>query len=174
MSDEPMPSATYDLFVQAMAERKQILCTYGGYPRQPCPIILGHSQGQERALTYQFGGDSASGLPPRGDWKCLFLARVSNVQLGDGPWHTGDSHIQRQRAFKSSTSTSTRSAPTTQSAACAPNVDSASDPSPTNRAAPAGCLLLAQGSARELRAAANDNMARIIGKPAAGGGLGEP
>jgi hypothetical protein len=48
-----MPSATYDLFVRAMVERKQILCTYGGYPRQLCPIILGHSQGQEKALTYQ-------------------------------------------------------------------------------------------------------------------------
>ena len=96
----PMPSATYDLFVRAMVERKQILCTYGGYPRQLCPIILGHSQGQEKALTYQFGGQSASGLPPRGDWKCLFLARVADVQLRDGPWHTGGRHTQRQRCVQ--------------------------------------------------------------------------
>ena len=96
----PMPSATYDLFVRAMVERKQILCTYGGYPRQICPIILGHSQGQEKALTYQFGGQSASGLPPRGNWKCLFLARVGDVQLRDGPWHTGDRHTQHQRCVQ--------------------------------------------------------------------------
>ena len=83
-----------------MVERKQILCTYGGYPRQLCPIILGHSQGQEKALTYQFGGQSASGLPPRGNWKCLFLARVADVQLRDGPWHTGGRHTQRQRCVQ--------------------------------------------------------------------------
>jgi hypothetical protein len=92
-----VPSSTYDLFVQAMAERKQILCSYGGYHRELCPVILGSSRGEEKALTYQFGGQSESGLPPGGAWKCLFLAKVSNVELRDGPWYAGDSHTQRQR-----------------------------------------------------------------------------
>jgi hypothetical protein len=101
MSNKPVgPSSTYLLFAQAMADRKQILCTYNGYPRELCPIILGHSQGQEKALTFQFGGESDSGLPPGGDWKCLFLAKVSNVQLRDGPWYAGDRHSQRQRCVE--------------------------------------------------------------------------
>ena len=95
-----MASPTYDLFVQAMVERKQIHCTYNGYHRGLCPIILGHSAGQEKALTYQFAGESESRLPPGGDWKCHFLAKVSNVQLRDGPWHAGDSHTQRQRCVE--------------------------------------------------------------------------
>jgi hypothetical protein len=99
-AEPPMPSATYDLFVESMIERKQILCTYGGYRRQLCAIILGHSQGQKKALTYQFGGESASSLPSRGDWKCLLLGKVSDVQLRDGPWHAGDSHTQRQRCVQ--------------------------------------------------------------------------
>jgi hypothetical protein len=70
-----MPSPTYRLFAQAMAERKQILCRYDGHPRELCPIILGHSQGQEKALTFQFGGGSSKGLPPGGQWRCLFLAK---------------------------------------------------------------------------------------------------
>jgi len=89
-------STTYDLFEQAMRERKQVVCMYGGYRRELCPIVLGHSQGQEKTLTYQFGGDSSSGLPPRGEWRCLFLARVSDIQLRDGPWHAGTSHQQPQ------------------------------------------------------------------------------
>jgi DNA-binding transcriptional regulator YiaG len=94
VSDEPVaPSPSYLLFAQAIVERKQILCGYKGYRRELCPIILGHYQGQERALTYQFGGQSESGLP---DWKCLSLAKVSDVQLRDGPWYAGDSHTQRQ------------------------------------------------------------------------------
>ena len=91
-----MPSATYLLFAKAMRERKQIVCTYRGYTREVCPIILGHSQEREKALTFQFGGGSSSGLPEGGEWRCLFLSEVSNVSLCDGPWLSGGSHLQRQ------------------------------------------------------------------------------
>jgi hypothetical protein len=91
-----MQSATYDLFVEAMASRKQILCTYDGYRRELCPVILGHSQGQEKALTFQFDGSSRTGLPPGGEWRCLFLAKIGDVRLREGPWHAGDSHTQPQ------------------------------------------------------------------------------
>ncbi len=99
VSDErPVSSSTYNLFAQAMAERKQILCTYNGRRREFCPIILGHSQGEEKALVFQFGGESR--LPPGGDWKCFFLAKVSNIQLRDGLWYTGGRHSQRQRCVE--------------------------------------------------------------------------
>ena len=91
-----MPSRVYDLFAQAIARRQQVLCVYDGYPRELCPIILGHSQGQEKALTYQFGGRSKSGLPPGGEWRCLWLTKVSKAQLRDGPWYVGSSHTQSQ------------------------------------------------------------------------------
>jgi hypothetical protein len=90
------PSAVYRLFAQAMRERKQILCTYGGRQRELCPIILGHAQGQEKALIFQFGSDGARGLPPGGEWRCLWLAKVGDVSLRDGPWHAGDSHRRPQ------------------------------------------------------------------------------
>jgi uncharacterized protein (DUF4415 family) len=89
-------SSAYKLFEEAMTSRKQILCTYNGHPRELCPIILGHSQGQEKALTYQFGGQSEKGLPPGGQWRCLWLSKVSNIRLRDGPWHAGDRHNQPQ------------------------------------------------------------------------------
>jgi hypothetical protein len=79
-----------------MAGRKQVLCLYDGCCRELCPIILGHSKGKEKALTYQFGGQSRSGLPPGGEWRCLWLDRVSNVELRDGLWHTGKAHKQPQ------------------------------------------------------------------------------
>ena len=91
-----MGSPTYELFRNAMAERKQIVCVYDGCRRELCPIILGHSQSEEKALTYQFGGQSRSGLPPGGEWRCLWLSRVSKVELCDGPWHSGSSHKEPQ------------------------------------------------------------------------------
>jgi hypothetical protein len=91
-----MRSATYALFEQAMRMQKQVVCMYGGYRRELCPIILGLSQGQEKALTYQVGGASKSGLPPRGEWRCLWLSKVSEAGLRDGPWMAGASHNQPQ------------------------------------------------------------------------------
>src|SRR5437763_10781575 len=67
-TEEPGLSQNYRLFEQTMIERKQILCMYDSYHRELCPIILGHSQGEEKALTFQFSGDSRSarddGTPP--------------------------------------------------------------------------------------------------------------
>ena len=93
-TEPPIPSETYRLFEQAMIERKQVLCDYDGYLRELCPIILGHSESKEKALTYQFAGKSTRTLPRGGAWRCLFLDKVSNVQLREGPWYSGDSHTQ--------------------------------------------------------------------------------
>lgn len=68
-----MPSATYELFARAMAERKPVLCIYGGYRRVVCPIILGHTRGEEKTLAFQIGGE-----------------------LHDGAWRSGASHQQAQ------------------------------------------------------------------------------
>ena len=77
-----------------MRSRKQIACTHNHYRRELCAIILGHSRGKEKALTFQFGGQSSQGLPPQGAWRCLWLAEVTDVELRDGPWFAGDRHTQ--------------------------------------------------------------------------------
>jgi hypothetical protein len=92
-----MSSRNYALFEQAMRLRKPVFCIYDGYPRELCPIILGHSQGEEKALTYQFGGQSKAGLPHGGQWRCLSISRVSNAKLHSGPWRAGSRHIKPQR-----------------------------------------------------------------------------
>jgi hypothetical protein len=96
----PVPSSAYNLFEQAMTSRKQVLCSYDGYHRELCPVILGHTNGQEVALAYQFAGQSKSSLPTKGQWKCFLLSKVSNIQLRDGPWHAGSSHTSPQGCVK--------------------------------------------------------------------------
>ena len=95
MSRKPASQA-YRLFAQAMRKHQQITCVYRGHRREICPIILGHTAGQERALTYQFGGQSSQRLPARGAWRCLSLSEVTNVALRDGPWCSGDAHRRPQ------------------------------------------------------------------------------
>ncbi len=61
-----------------------------------CPIVLGHTKGVEKALVYQFAGESSSGLPRDGVWKCFDVSKMKDVTLRDGPWRTGTAHRQAQ------------------------------------------------------------------------------
>jgi hypothetical protein len=75
---------------------KQITCTYHGYYRELCPHVLGTKRGAEQALAFQFGGQSSSGLPPGGEWRCLKLNEVEGATMREGPWHTDHSHLKPQ------------------------------------------------------------------------------
>ena len=89
-------SQAFRAFHRAILERKQVTCRYQDAEREVCPHILGHSSGAEKALVFQFGGESSKGLPPGGQWRCLFLADVSEVALRDGAWHSGKGHRTTQ------------------------------------------------------------------------------
>jgi hypothetical protein len=49
------------LFAWATENRSRLLCIQNGYQREICPIILGHSDGMEKALVLQVGGDASEG-----------------------------------------------------------------------------------------------------------------
>jgi hypothetical protein len=93
-------SETFKAFHRAILERKQITCTYSGAYREVCPHILGHSAGAEKALVFQFGGETTTKLPPGGEWRCLQISEVRNVKLRDGPWHTGKGHRTTQKCVE--------------------------------------------------------------------------
>ncbi|WGD56196.1 hypothetical protein QA641_21250 [Bradyrhizobium sp. CB1650] len=93
-------SSTYELIARAMIERQQVLCFYQGYPRAICPAILGHTNGEEYTLAFQFYGGSSKGLPPEGEWECFKVAEMNNVELRSGEWRTGSSHRERQQCVK--------------------------------------------------------------------------
>jgi hypothetical protein len=95
-----MPSNTYEIFRQAIVAKKQVTCTYHGLSREICPHTLGHTDGHEQALSFQFAGQSSKGLPPGGEWRCMKLAGVSNAALRTGEWHTADDHSRPQTCVK--------------------------------------------------------------------------
>jgi hypothetical protein len=92
-----MQSATYSLIRAAIGNERQITCTYQGYYREICPHIIGRKDGDERLLAFQFGGNTSSGLPPGGAWKCFSIAEMNDVKARDGRWHTGTSHSTSQK-----------------------------------------------------------------------------
>jgi|tagenome__1003787_1003787.scaffolds.fasta_scaffold20983113_4 hypothetical protein len=91
-----MTASLYHLFAWAIEDRRQIFCTYDGYRREMCPIILGHSDGRAKALVWQFGGETSKGRDRGLGWKCLFLAGITNAKLVEGEWKAGSRHQQNQ------------------------------------------------------------------------------
>jgi hypothetical protein len=94
-----MSSRIYQFFAEAMAARRPVACIYQGHPRTVCPVILGHSDSVEKALTWQIAGQSSQG-PVHGQWKCLTLSEVEKPAIVDGPWRTGKHHRRAQSCVK--------------------------------------------------------------------------
>jgi predicted nucleic acid-binding protein len=90
-------SANFTLFHRAILERKQVACICNGLYREICPYILGHKNGVEAALAFQFGGESAKGLPTKGEWRCFRLTDVREAETRNGQWYGDARHRKTQK-----------------------------------------------------------------------------
>ena len=89
-----MPSATYNVFRNAILAEQQVVSSYDGRHRELCPHIIGtNKRGEEVVLAWQFAGQSSGKLP---QWRCLRLANVKDARARDGRWHEGGSHRREQ------------------------------------------------------------------------------
>lgn len=68
------------------------------------PHKLGWNRGgQLRALCYQYGGESASGLQSQNalaNWRCLALEKLSAVEWLDDVWRSAPNHSQPQTCIE--------------------------------------------------------------------------
>lgn len=88
--------AAYDIIADAIRTKKQITASYQGRYREMCPHVIGRKNGRPQALFFQFAGESKSGLPPGGEWRCIPIEQLEQVQSREGPWHTGANHSRPQ------------------------------------------------------------------------------
>jgi predicted DNA-binding transcriptional regulator YafY len=90
-------SESYRRIWQAARTRKQVTFTYGGHYREVCPHIVGYKQSRDAAvLAFQFGGTSSKGLPPKGEWRCFTIDKMTDIQTRSGRWHSGEGHSKTQ------------------------------------------------------------------------------
>jgi hypothetical protein len=82
----------------AIEQRRPLGAGYHGYDRLMCPHLLGwNAEGGRRLLSYQYGGDSKSGLGPPGskdNWRCMALDELKDVEVLTGPWHTAENYAR--------------------------------------------------------------------------------
>ncbi|HUF55811.1 MAG TPA: hypothetical protein VMM55_04545 [Thermohalobaculum sp.] len=91
-----MAGNAYAVLRQAILDRSQVACIYKGLPREICPHVIGLKNGREKVLSYQFAGQSSKGLPPQGEWRCMFVDEITDAVGRAGEWHTSGPHTQPQ------------------------------------------------------------------------------
>jgi hypothetical protein len=90
-------SAAFGLLSESILKRTPVTLNYNGVRREVCPHILGHTNGHERVLVFQFAGVTRSRLPAGGEWRCLRLEEISDIELRNGDWRGGKYHRAVQR-----------------------------------------------------------------------------
>jgi hypothetical protein len=99
-----MSSPNYQTIRNAILNKQQVVATYNGYVREMCPHALGHKNGIEQALFYQFAGDSSKGRitsDSKNNWRCLTIAELKNISVQDGGWHTFENHSRPSKCIDS-------------------------------------------------------------------------
>lgn len=87
-----MPSESYIRCSEAILGYQQLHFTYRDRLREVCPHVLGFTKGREMLLGYQFAGETNTGLPVGGEWRCFQVTEMHGIEMRDGTWHSGDSH----------------------------------------------------------------------------------
>lgn len=86
---------TYQLIRNAIEKKQQITAMYNGHYRELCPHAIGTKNGKEQAMCFQFAGTSRQGGITRDstdNWRCIEIAKLKDVAVRDGEWHTASNH----------------------------------------------------------------------------------
>ncbi len=82
----------YGTIYAAIAQKAPIIATYNGHRRVLCPHALGTKRGRSQALFFQIAGGSNSGLGAGGEWRCLVLEKLTDVDFYPCQWYSGGNH----------------------------------------------------------------------------------
>ena len=91
-----MPTPAYQTIRDAILHKTPLTCWYADKRREICPHVLGRKNGRAQVLAFQFAGDSTSGLPPGGEWRCMPLAAITRIAVREGPWRTDPTAVRPQ------------------------------------------------------------------------------
>jgi hypothetical protein len=83
-----MDTDAYSILAEAINSKQQVVARYHDEERIFSPHALGTKGNITHVLVYQYAGGSRSGLPPEGEWRCLDVDELSDIQLEPGAWHT--------------------------------------------------------------------------------------
>jgi hypothetical protein len=78
----------YQTLAEAIATKQQVVARYHGQERIFSPHALGTKRGATHVLVYQYAGGSQTSIPSEGEWRCLDVTKLRDIQLRPGAWRT--------------------------------------------------------------------------------------
>lgn len=81
--------AVFDTLREAIEKRRCVSILAEGRQREVAPLAIGFKGAQKKVLTFQYKGDSRSGLAAGGAWRCFLLDDISSAHIIDDPWQCG-------------------------------------------------------------------------------------
>ena len=88
----------FDTLREAIEKRRCVTMVAEGRRRDVAPLAIGFKGAQKKVLTFQFKGDSSSGLAPGGAWRCFLLNQIDWAKITDEPWQSGNYPIAKMEA----------------------------------------------------------------------------
>ena len=85
------------LLRDAIENTRQMQAMARELPRVFCPHILGTMNGHWYVVVWQFEGYSNTGDLP--NWRLFALDELDEIQVREGPWHSGSRRRRRRRTF---------------------------------------------------------------------------
>lgn len=79
-------STAFVAIKEAILQRKTLRLNYDGKDVTACPYILGHALQEERAFVLALDGMGKPSRAERGQWMCLRLESVKDIEVLDQPW----------------------------------------------------------------------------------------
>ena len=89
---------TDDVLSAAIRDKQCLTGLYDGVVRHFAPHALGtKSDGTPAVFVFQYGGETTTGLPSGGDWRCFDLDRLSHLRCNEHRWRSRSNYsLKRQ------------------------------------------------------------------------------
>jgi len=91
-----------DLIAQAIREKRCLTGLHKGTERRFAPHAIGFTHdGTPAAFVFQYGGETTSALPRRGEWRCLHIEDLRHVYANSDRWRSLSNYsLSRQTCLK--------------------------------------------------------------------------
>jgi hypothetical protein len=87
--------SVHAILKSAILGRRCVMLRGEGLRRKLCPHALGFKNKRLKLLAFQYGGDSASGLPASGGWRSFLVDGIEWAELTDGAWRSSDDYLAK-------------------------------------------------------------------------------
>jgi len=89
---------TDDVLSAAIRDKQCLTGLYDGTIRHFAPHALGAaSDGTPAAFVFQYAGETTTGLPSGGEWRCFRLDRLSHTRRNEHRWRSRSNYsLKRQ------------------------------------------------------------------------------